>query len=1126
MSDQHATVVSFAVLLEQRKRKLEADKWRAENAPADETPREASAETTYHLIDGVGQSTDIWALQGGSVELIKPDSSEGKRLLSERRVKRHTAPEAQSARVEKTPTDLAMLLAGAQELAAVSGRFDPQEVLPAQTSEETRRAVLNHLAPMCVVETHEKHLRWLLQKEYRIDALARLRDENRLAALLREPLPSTDRCGMMLRVLLRDGAKANLKKLDSADLASLASAVEMTAEIGLPQPDAVELRRLVAGADFLADYDVLLKQGFHGRHSQLKQLGEFLGRPVESKSYSLSWEGIVLSGVGGAGKSTLLAKFARDIVKHRKATIVILDFDRPGIDAHDTYWLEQEICRQVGQQYPETDATLRKRRREEQRQREEYEVTVDQATPESVEFSRSSRNIIWSVSDALASIGASARPFLLVLDTFEEVSEQGAGRLLDWLHDIVSALEPTPLKVVFSGRLFDADRELLVRHGVTESIEINELEPLHAERLLIGNGIAQTVAQRLARSDVIPRRPLELMLLAKLTADLDKTVEELEAELRMGGAAAGELFAGLVYRRVLRRLDDPTARHLAYPGLVLRYVTPELIRRVLAPALDLPPFEGRTAEDALDALASCHWLAYRDPEDNNKVWHRKELRRSTLKAMIAREPEKSKRINQVAAEYFGQVGGEREAAEAVYHRLMLTLEPDAGESFELAELQKANEYIGADVADLPGPAAALLRFAVTGKVAPHEVESLPQRYFQKAYDTAGRSLVNAREFGKAMRLLRRREETMADYRQPASADSWETEARFAAASWETFGVEDSPLLYLSPQNMTLKVISNLLYPLALVGPQAARENYFAEVLHRTGQNQSLWREVLKGTEDETTFHRLIVSLISLRGFYGNRSDIHAVSDGILQQLRNLKTEALSPVLQRRLMFLERSVVKEPGKVFRPNLTIHTIKLDPEWVKYFPQYFQAEGYGKASSKNISTLVEDVYDAMHMRLRGGRTVRNLLTAVDGLSKARAGKRSLFLSISPDTTDAKTFLRQFRGPDPEFRDPCRYALLEAFPDRPSRRRLGELIASVINLKLDDLTPDAFADALAADPEHALEVYVEMIDRAWALGELMQRALKECGPSATKLQMVSSAYERWDKAVRATVNQGFSTY
>jgi hypothetical protein len=74
------------------------------------------------------------------------------------------------------------------------------------------------------------------------------------------------------------------------------------------------------------------------------------------------------------------------------------------------------------------------------------------------------------------------------------------------------------------------------------------------------------------------------------------------------------------------------------------------------------------------------------------------------------------------------------------------------------------------------------------------------------------------------------------------------------------------------------------------------------------------------------------------------------------------------------------------------------------------------------------------------------------------------------------------------------------------------------VLDLQLVDLAPDAFAAALASDPEHALESHVELVDRAWMLGALMERALVQ-RPTATKLAQVLAAYRRWDGAVRATI-------
>src|SRR5262249_52805428 len=297
----------------------------------------------------------------------------------------------------------------------------------------------------------------------------------------------------------------------------------------------------------------------------------------------------VLTGLGGAGKSTLLAQFAKETYAAQAATVVILDFDRPGIDPRDRYWLEGEIARQVGYQYPQVAQQLRQRRQEARQQKAEVEERVEKWTSQSVSDERGLRGLLFDVQSALMSVGAGGRPVLLVLDTFEEVAQRDlVERVCEWLSEIAERFTPMPLRVIFSGRLYDptppvdtvpdAPRvpEALRKFNVNEAIEVSELEPEVAEQYLTKLGVPPSIAVRLARSDVLPRRPLELKLLAKLVENSNLDVDELESQLREGGEAAGELFGGLIYRRVLLRIGDEVARSLAFPGLVLRYVTTDL----------------------------------------------------------------------------------------------------------------------------------------------------------------------------------------------------------------------------------------------------------------------------------------------------------------------------------------------------------------------------------------------------------------------------------------------------------------------------------------------------------------------------------------------------------------------
>ena len=159
------------------------------------------------------------------------------------------------------------------------------------------------------------------------------------------PLPPTDRMGEMLRKILR-GAPITVDKLSGEDLLAVSWSLEALASIDVPKPPITEVHQRLARTQFLAGYEVLLEKDFVGRDSELARLSAFVQSKMPGKRL------LLLSGLGGAGKSTLLAKFARETATAGTATVVVLDFDRPGIDGRDTLWLEMEMARQVGAQYP------------------------------------------------------------------------------------------------------------------------------------------------------------------------------------------------------------------------------------------------------------------------------------------------------------------------------------------------------------------------------------------------------------------------------------------------------------------------------------------------------------------------------------------------------------------------------------------------------------------------------------------------------------------------------------------------------------------------------------------------------------------------------------------------------
>lgn len=1098
----------LASLFEQRARQIDAER-RSASQEGPSAPAPPTGAIWHHVMEDEGRPAYILEMQDQTMlRSVTPESSEWESLLAE--VVNAPVTMAVSDDAEAGPDKVEPLLSKTRELLAVSGRVDPNDFILEERSDETLQLALSNLASECSVETHQGKVQWLYSKDPRNKMLQRLVEEGRLQAVLNGPLPPTDRFGEMLRALLRQGAALSFTNLPREELIDLKAAIEATDRANIPHPDLAEITKLVSRKEFLSEYDVLLSRGFSGRHDELKELREFLLVPGAGRG---QWTSMVLTGPGGSGKSTLLAKFSRDVVKEKLATIVILDFDRPGIDPKDRYWMEQEISRQVGDQYsPEAAEYLSQRRREERIYRETYVDAVTQSSAMGFEEARSSRTILVSVDQILFDEGAHKRPFLLVLDTYEQIEDQDlSSNIFDWLYDLAS-LFSSPFKVIFSGRLYDENLTRLQTHSDTKILQVDELAPQDAHEVLLNNGVSEAIASRLVSSNVIPLRPLELTLLAKITSDQNKTIDELEDELREGGDSAKELFAGLVYKRVLCRLGDPVAQQLAYPGLVLRYVTVDLIRFVLAPALELPPFDEAQASKALDALASCSWLVSRD---NEKVWHRKDLRRSTLKAMISAEPENARKISEVAVKYFQQQQDEKARAEAVYHRLMLMRDPADGEEFELAELKRANDHISTAIGDLPSYAATLLKFAVEGKVAPAEVECLPLRYLDRGYSEAGKELVNARLFGKALKLYERRHDESA-VQNYATAEDWEVETLFATGCWDRlkFATNYRALRGSSVLNQ----LSKSVYPALIVSPEPFSNYAFDLGLPAIIEDADYLKQGLTGAEGPENVRKLVVSSIYVVA-EGNDDQQLVFANAISafsRRYRGARSESLPPVTERRMMLLER-VFHIDLDDSEATFSINTLPLDSEWITEFRKYLPQYG---AQPEALLGLMADVQRILNDP-PPPRTLRTVLSYIASASKEEGIRRGSELKITSEINEQAAW-HYLRGPSPEFRDPCRFALLDAFPDRPSLHKLSEIFASLIHVNAQDLQPDVFVDTVSADPEHALAVYVEFVDRNWALGDLMSEARKHS--SSPKLNQVADGFNRWNNALRATINKGFS--
>src|SRR4029077_2331689 len=99
------------------------------------------------------------------------------------------------------------------------------------------------------------------------------------------------------------------------------------------------------------------------------------------------------------------------------------------------------------------------------------------------------------------------------------------------------------------------------------------------------------------------------------------------------GESADQNFVGVLYeQRVLKHVRDADAKKLAWPGLLLREITPEIARNLLAPRCGLP---SEKADAAYEALGTEVWIVEKAA---GRLRHRPDLRARTLPMMRRHDP--------------------------------------------------------------------------------------------------------------------------------------------------------------------------------------------------------------------------------------------------------------------------------------------------------------------------------------------------------------------------------------------------------------------------------------------------------------------------------------------------------
>lgn len=555
-----------------------------------------------------------------------------------------------------------------REGAALLGSFRAGSVLPSAgpRDKDALRAMISEDCER--VATPDGH-RWRLRLELRHAALERLATADRMLGVLAAAAPDPLDVGRTMAEAYLRRAAPPLDRQTIDQLHGTLQAAEWLAPTEVEVPTAEAVRGRITVANLLLPLRRLVGDSFVGREAELARLEAYAGGGDAPAAR------LVIHGPGGVGKSTLVARFVLDRVEGvpgRRMPFAYLSFDRDDLVPARPLTLLAEAARQLGALYPEIAADASSLESAIRSTLLSLSAVSQDRGPASKSSSGVARAAgrdeygLLSRFGALVEAGAGRVPVLWVLDTFEQAQRRGplaVDRVWDFLDELQSVVPA--LRVVIAGRArldaYETDDLALLGfdHALALSFLRRELRDLKATDDFLRSVIRQ-----------VHGNPLSLKLAAELIRrEGESGLRSITTRRRILFKVGAEEIQGLLYRRILDHLDDPDLRRIANPGLVVRYVTPEIIAEVLAVPCGLGRIDENRAQELFDALEFEASLF--EPVDFDVVVHRQDVRKTMLPLLARDRPKKVRTIHQRAVRYYAGLTGPRARAEELYHRLSL-----------------------------------------------------------------------------------------------------------------------------------------------------------------------------------------------------------------------------------------------------------------------------------------------------------------------------------------------------------------------------------------------------------------------------------------------------------------------
>jgi len=673
------------------------------------------------------------------------------------------------------------------ERIALRHRFQADEVIGDEYSDEVRRALRTRLLPYCLVVTEGGQRLWSLRIDARRTLLQTLETFGRLRNAIIQAKESKDEKAQWVACVI-DQVTPKIEEQSAVQLQMTLLASQWCDGIvrGVPSLSAVERRlaliRLLEPLAHLihrqsGPFGTVQPDGFVGRTAELANLRDYVGVIASgawisvrrlARSAGIRRNGpIVITGIGGIGKSTLVAKLLIDhssVEPALRFPFAYLDFDRPGIIATEPVNLLIEMTRQLGWQFEALDKPLAQLRNDLRRE------AVSANTPSLGSATTSGSPSIMAEAQALSSglnrlcgiireAKLDDRPLLLVCDTFEEVQarlDNGVERVAALIAQLTEELPM--MRTIISGR--DEHLEKLGRMvKIDRVLPLKYLDEDAAMSLVASEGIDTAVAKEVIA--VAGKSPLTLRLASQLVNEFGPDAIKpgiLDSIWQKFSSQARDAY---LYNRVLSHIGDPTLRMLANPGLLLRVITREVVQTVMGPARDME-IGDKQAENVFESLRATGWLLEGGTE-GEVLRHRTELRKACIPLISEAEPGMSKRLHSLAADYY-RSRMQRDVDDAnrvewAYHELA------TGRDLESVDREWNDilaSSLGGTIDELNGGGRAYLKARANQPLTPDELALLPERMWRECVQAAVNQLLASYRVEEAASILFDKRRTLND----------------------------------------------------------------------------------------------------------------------------------------------------------------------------------------------------------------------------------------------------------------------------------------------------------------------------------------------------------------------------